>query len=125
MVVVDEAHNIIDTINNIHSVELSYAQAIQAASLLSSYLQSANSAAVKGGYLDRCAELFERTRQMVSLLNSLAAYLDHKVTRTGSNQSAHSPPKVDRRDSAHVDATLDREGTVLGLACLVNDCCRC
>jgi len=110
VVIVDEAHNIVDTINSIHSVELSCAQALQASSLLSSYVQAASTAAIKGGYLNRDAELFERTRQIVSLLKCLADYLE-KLIRTATARSSESPPPVSRRDSDITDAVLDCEGT--------------
>lgn len=79
VVIVDEAHNLLETINNVHSVEITGAQIVKAHSQLSQYEQKFRSRLK--------AKNFMYVRQILFVLGKLAAIIGGRVDYTADSQA--------------------------------------
>lgn len=82
VVIMDEAHNLIDTVNSIHSVELTYAKSSQALSQLSIYLEK---------YRHRLKpKNVIYIEKIQAILRSIIKYLNPTATSTAASASTTS-----------------------------------
>jgi chromosome transmission fidelity protein 1 len=100
IVILDEAHNLIDTVNAIHSVELTLSKMGQALSQLNAYMER-----FRTRLKLRNVSYIEKIQ---AILRSLIKYLDPPTQNSAESESGTSSPKI-QTDQAHLKPTMDQD----------------